>query len=41
MREAKIAPEWKEVLRELDRLQQSGSNIAVPIGWCAPTRRHR
>ena len=39
--EAGVAPEWKELLRDLDRLQRCASSIAAPIGWCAPTRRGR
>ena len=36
--EADVTPEWKELLRDLDRLQNVRLSIGGPIGWCARTR---
>jgi hypothetical protein len=30
-----IAPEWKALLRDLDRLQHVRNTIAIATGWCA------
>ena len=37
LRQAGLVPEWKELLRDLDRLAKCASAIAAPTGWCAPT----
>ena len=37
LHEAGVAPEWKELLRDLDRLQ-TVRLAAEPIGWCVRTR---
>ena len=36
--EADVTPEWKELLRDLDRLQNVRLEHRGPIGWCARTR---
>ena len=39
VRQAGLAPEWKDLLRDLDRCNKSKSIVAPPIGWCEPTPR--